>query len=311
MFKKPTDKSLYLHSNSYHPRNLKTNIPYGQALRLRKICSKDKDYEESLENLKHSFLQRGYQQNNLNEQFQKASSRNRKNLLQYNENKTCTPKVPFITTYNKQLPKFKTVIEKHWNLLQINEDLKHTFKDPPIYAYRRNKNLRDLIGQTTLVNNKVVRRKELKTGTCRPCLTRYNNLCCKHISSTSSFKSNQTNETFKIFHNTNCRSDYVVYLLECRKCKIQYVGKTETPFNVRLNNHRIGANKQKEDTIPAARHFSQGHNFNQDAKFTIIEQIKDKTKSKEEKRKILLNRENFWITKLKTLTPHGLNQELN
>ena len=41
VYKKPTDRSLYLHKHSYHPENLKRNIPYGQALRLRKICIND------------------------------------------------------------------------------------------------------------------------------------------------------------------------------------------------------------------------------------------------------------------------------
>ena len=99
--------------------------------------------------------------------------------------------------------------------------------------------------------------------------------------------------------------------MECKKCKIQYVGKTDNQFNIRLNSHRHGANNPTEDTIPAQKHFSVNHNFNNDAQFTIIEQIKDQSKSPEEKRALLLQRENFWITKLKTLTPHGFNQELN
>ena len=77
-----------------------------------------------------------------------------------------------------------------------------------------------------------------------------------------------------------------------------------------LHNHRHGANNPTEDTA-AAKHFSTNHVFNRDAKFTIIEQIKDNSKTKEEKRSILLRRENFWIDKMKTLTPLGLNQELN
>ena len=131
------------------------------------------------------------------------------------------------------------------------------------------------------------------------------------MESTTTFTSHQTQQTYKILHNTNCRSSYVIYLLQCQKCKIQYIGKTENPFNIRLNNHRHGANNPTEDTIPAAKHFSINHVFNRDAKFTIIEQIKDNSKTKEEKRSILLRRENFWIDKMKTLTPLGLNQELN
>ena len=43
-----------------------------------------------------------------------------------------------------------------------------------------------------------------------------------------------------------------------------------------------------------------------------IERIGDTNqKSQEQISRIILQRENFWIVKLKTLTPHGFNQELN
>ena len=47
-----------------------------------------------------------------------------------------------------------------------------------------------------------------------------------------------------------------------------------------------------------------------DAKFTLIEQIGN-SKTSVEKQTIILHRENFWITTLRTLTPLGFNQELN
>ena len=47
------------------------------------------------------------------------------------------------------------------------------------------------------------------------------------------------------FHQVTCHSNYVIYLLECIMCKIQYVGKSETSFNIRLNNHRKDIKKTK------------------------------------------------------------------
>ena len=103
-------------------------------------------------------------------------------------------------------------------------------------------------------------------------------------------------------------------LFSCKKylkCKIQYVGKTETPFHIRLNGHHLDEKNPTEETIPADKHFTHGHTFNKEAKFTIIEQIKNNNKSPKETITIILNRENFWIQRLQTLTPSGLNQELN
>ena len=32
--------------------------------------------------------------------------------------------------------------------------------------------------------------------------------------------------------------------MECRICRSQYIGKPETEFNIRLNNHRNDVNRQ-------------------------------------------------------------------
>ena len=41
---------------------------------------------------------------------------------------------------------------------------------------------------------------------------------------------------YQIFHQLNCKSSYIIYfyiiyLLECLKCQLQYVGKSETEFS--------------------------------------------------------------------------------
>ena len=101
-----------------------------------------------------------------------------------------------------------------------------------------------------------------------------------------------------------------MYIMECINCKKQYVGKSEWPFNIRLNNHR--KDLKRIDAIPEIHHFSEtGHKFEHDAKFTIIKQIRNLNKEKQEKRKILENREDFRILKLKTLQPYRLNDKLN
>ena len=99
-------------------------------------------------------------------------------------------------------------------------------------------------------------------------------------------------------------------MLECTKCKIQYVGKAETEFNIRLNNHRKDV--WKPDAIPASCHFSgKNHNFNRHAKFILIEQIRRVDIDTEKNKEKLKQRENFSILTLEILTAKGLNQELN
>ena len=73
-------------------------------------------------------------------------------------------------------------------------------------------------------------------------------------------------------------------MLECTKFKIQYIGKAETEFNIRLNNHCEDV--WKPDVIPASCHFSgKNHNFNTHVKFILTEHICHMDINKEKIRK--------------------------
>ena len=86
LYKKPTDRSAYLHNQSYHPNHLKKNIPFGQNLRLKRICTNANDYQTAAREMQNAFLKRGYQQEHLTEAFNKASHIQRSNLLKYKPN---------------------------------------------------------------------------------------------------------------------------------------------------------------------------------------------------------------------------------
>ena len=131
-----------------------------------------------------------------------------------------------------------------------------------------------MIGDTTIESNKVVRKQRLilKSGYYKPCFSRTNNLCCKQVLPAIAFKSNVILKTYYIFHHINCKCSFIICLLECLKCKIQCVGKLETEFNIRLNNHRKDVTRK--DSIPASNHFAiEGHNFYKFPKNILIEQL--------------------------------------
>ena len=77
----------------------------------------------------------------------------------------------------------------------------------------------------------------------------------------TSFKNQQIKKIHMIFHNINCASSYAIYVIECILSNKQYVGKAETSFNIRLNNHR--ENVKKVDTMVVCKDFQQeNQNFN-------------------------------------------------
>lgn len=314
LFKKPTDRSAFLHKKSAHPENQKTSIPYGQALRIKRISTNEEEFRKSISQLTESLMCRGYKEEEIKIAVDKANSISRDRLLTY-KTKSRSNNIPLVLTYNKTLPSVSKSIRKHWEILNIDEKQAAIFKNTrPIVAYKRNKNLKQYIGQTTISRDKVCRSgknyNNPQKGTCRPCNTKVGNLCCKQLKETKDFVSRATNEKFSIRHNVNCKSTHVIYLLECTRCKIQYVGKCETQLNIRINNHRKDV--KSINAIPICKHFNdKTHSFNNDARFTIIEQLKNMNETKATLTERLKRREDFWIKRLRTMRPDGLNTELN
>ena len=103
-----------------------------------------------------------------------------------------------------------------------------------------------------------------------------------------------------------CKIKHVIYLLECKKCGLQYVGETRRPFHLRMNEHK-STFKLRNKTI-LAQHF---HNSccSDCYRVRIIEILKNGEQTDIESiKKKLRDREEFWIKTLKTQYPFGLNK---
>ena len=60
VYTKPTDRKSYLHAKSYHPKSTKEAIAFGQATRLKRICTETTDFEAAANQLKNDLTRRGY-----------------------------------------------------------------------------------------------------------------------------------------------------------------------------------------------------------------------------------------------------------
>ena len=74
-------------------------------------------------------------------------------------------RLTFITTYDRTNPDIKEVPQKHWHLLQFEPLLETVFSEPLIIAFKRNKNLGDILGSKNLNDSKVVRHEILHDQT--------------------------------------------------------------------------------------------------------------------------------------------------
>ena len=54
-------------------------------------------------------------------------------------------RIPLVITYNRFLPNTIKTIGKNWNILQVKEKFKEIFKNKSITAFKRNKNIQEII----------------------------------------------------------------------------------------------------------------------------------------------------------------------
>ena len=148
LYEKPTDTHLYLHYTSSHHTPCKTKGPYGQFLRLRRICSFDNDFHENAEKLVSYYLKRGYPEKSLRKHYKRASKYSQDELLNVVEKTPVTTPV-MVTNYNPSNPNIKEIIHKNWNIISNSPDCGPLFPQKPIVGFRRLPNLRDILTNAT------------------------------------------------------------------------------------------------------------------------------------------------------------------
>ena len=170
---------------------------------MKRVCSSQQEFLSHTAEMINQFQKRGYNRSLIEQQIDKTNLQEREQLLKEKKKKTAT-NIPLSLKYNRTLPKIKEIVMKHWRLLHVNSNLAEIFQSPPILAFRRNKNLRDIIGTKLIENGKVKRKftNEIQ-GKCTRCLANNKTMCCKQVVHTITFRSNQTNRIFQIYHNLN------------------------------------------------------------------------------------------------------------
>ena len=192
------------------------------------------------------------------------------------------------------LPNLTALTKNNFPVLHASSSLKKAIPKRPLIAYRRPKNLRDL-----LVKAKLKPAGLQPAGGSSPCGTR-RCLTCSHIQTGIAFRSATMNQAFNVQATATCKTRNVIYLIDCRKCRKQYVGETQNPLHIHLNGHRNDiAHKRTEK--PVASHFnSPGHSLD-DLRIAVLEVMRSFDES------LRRRRESYWIKQLRSLHPGGMN----
>ena len=294
IYTKPTDAHGYLHNRSCHPKHVCENIPFSQFLRLRRLCSDQDTFKLRCEQLQSLFQKRGYHFASVHKAKEKVAHISRTESLQYKA-KQSSSRPPLVVGHHPCNPPFRSWLrELHDTIVIPDEHLQKVLPIPPVVGERNCKSLRSILMPT------VPRPVPDKDPGCNRCEKERCVICQDHLVVTKTFSSSQTGQQFTIRDKMSCETSNVVYLLFCDICPhTQYVGQTKNCLRTRFYLHRSNINTNTGTHV--STHFNKpGHSL-ANLKCLAIERVHVGTLKRR------LQRETFWISKVKTLFPHGLN----
>lgn len=173
-------------------------------------------------------------------------------LNNHNPSNQRSEMIPLFLTYHPFNERIKRILLCNFNILSSHPETRAVFPQPPMVAYRRDSNLRDILVHTSDCNQ-----SSFQAGTS-PCL---HARCrsCLFISSDTSVRGPQN--SFVIKKAFSCQTSGLVYCISCRHCPALYIGETGRTLRQRFGEH-FRSIEQNLPGFPVAEHFNTaGHSI--------------------------------------------------
>ena len=198
----------------------------------------------------------------------------------------------------KETPPTKKWFKELRNILDTDPRNKK-IAEKVMFVTRQSKNLLRALTSSKLKNETEVQRPIFEQGAgSRKCSRCH---ACEKVQNSKMFKSTNTKRKYPIRQKISCRSSYVIYLIFCRNCKGNYVGKTKREFRLRHSGHKQEITNR---TGGLGQHFHQSNNRGcsySHLEATLIEKVKQGDDVK------LAERELYWQYQLRTFKENGGN----
>ena len=292
VFFKPTDAHCYLNYESCHPSSCKDAIPKSQFLRLRRICSDDKDFGIQCNKMRSFFTKRGYPDKVLDRAVSSVSRVNRREAMEPRV-KSTSDRVPLVLTYHPHNVAIQNILIRNFKSIVLKDEyMSSVFADStPITAFRKGKSLKQHLVSSSYRSS---RQPTSFKGT-RPC-KRTRCSTCPFTWKTDAVVG--PSKTFQLKDGFTCITENVVYAIRCKRCSMIYVGETCRRLGDRFVEHKNSVTRDTE--CPVGEHFRGSSHSIKDMQVTVLLQ----THHGEKQRQFLEQR---IIKFLGTARPFGIN----
>ena len=218
-YRKETSALAYLKYSSAHPRHSFAGIVKSQLYRLRRLCSREVDFQEAILGLKSRCLQSEYPEKMVSEILQNAPNLTRTTTINPSRDNIQDIHIARLvilsgTPYEKQFSNFAS---------KMNTLMSSQIKI-------------ELVKATAFPLSRILFRNSANIGETSSCLSQSCFVCRNGMHSDESVvKSNITSISYKTDKRLNC-NDGGIYVVT-GGCGQQYTGKTTNTYSNRSNEH--------------------------------------------------------------------------
>ena len=202
---------------------------------FRKICSDDDEYEAKSKEMASFFENRGYHRSvvtNSQRRTQEISRERARGNSGRGHWARCAEKIPLVLTYHPKNLEVKKILLKNFRILSDDPTTKEIFNTKPLYVYRQDTSLRDILVHSTLSSSADdVQATPAGNFPChRPrCRT------CDFTGRTATVTN--TNGDVRLKGRFDCTAAGVVYVITCQRCYKLYIGETGRRLSDRFGEH--------------------------------------------------------------------------
>ena len=144
------------------------------------------------------------------------------------------PQTVFVCTWHPKLNRLPAILKDNHNILQEDTKLCKIFPSKSTVAFRRKKNLSDYLCRTDIRE-----KKKLDEAKCKGCIL------CKQIGQEKVVKNEKTGLQVPLKPGGTCKTKGVIYAINCKKCKLLYVGHTGDSMSERFSKHKYDIKKDQ------------------------------------------------------------------
>jgi hypothetical protein len=116
---------------------------------MRRICTRDEDFQVNPEKMIDHYLRRGYPKRIMKKHIEEVKLLKQDDLLKVKTKEEGLSRMTLTLEYNPANPDILGIINEQWDLLQSSPKMSKLFAEKPMLAHKRAPNLRDLLVKAT------------------------------------------------------------------------------------------------------------------------------------------------------------------